>query len=308
MADQANDVQQPSIFDLLPEEERKQFAPPVAEQKSGHKPVKAKSSATPAQEVEPEEYDRDRLVYYAGHRMEVPSRTMKLEAVRAWLEETFPELSKERTEMLYDKETGHFIPMLRGHKKGHSIPTYTEHPDESLPVYHFRDRHGRVFEIRRTQTGLFAVPIKRDEQTEARFAFFVPKVPVSILTEIVQVFQFEPDCEHLVYVLWDRESGYFVHWPRQSSTVVSVEAEGYLETEERFMVMQIHSHGTMQAFFSAQDDADEVRTGLYGVIGRCNTPYPTLVCRYSCGGQYVLVNPNDVFTGEVGDVVTPQWM
>lgn len=308
MADLANDVQQPSIFDLLPEEERKQFAPPLAEQKSGHTTTKAKSSATPAQDAEPEEYDRDRLVYYAGHRMEVPSRTMKLEAVRAWLEETFPELSKERTEMLYDKETGHIIPVLRGHKKGRSIPTFTEHPNKNLPVYHFRDRYGLMFEIRRTQTGLFAVPIEQDAHTEARFALFVPKVPVSILAEIVRVFQSESDCEHLAYILWDRESGYCVHWPKQSATAVSVEAEGYEETEDRFMVMQIHSHGTMQAFFSTQDDADEVRTGLYGVVGRCNTPFPTVVCRYSCGGKYVLVNPYDVFAGEVSDVVKPQWI
>lgn len=308
MADQANEVQQPSIFDLLPEEERKQFAPPVAEQKSGHKAAKTKSPA-PVQDVEPDEYDRDRLVYYAGHRMEVPSRTVKLEAVRAWLEETFPELTKERTEMLYDKETGHIIPVLRGHKKGrNSIPIYTEHPDEILPVYHFRDQQGRVFEIRRTQTGLFAVPIEGSSHTETRFVLFVPKVPVSILAEIVQVFQSEPGCEHLAYILWDRESGYFVHWPKQSATAMSVEAEGYQEAEDRFVVMQIHSHGTMQAFFSAQDDIDEIRSGLYGVVGRCDKPFPTIVCRYSCGGKYVLVNPNDVFAEEVGDVVTPQWM
>lgn len=311
MTDTENSTQA-SIFDLLPDEERKQFTPAVTESLSSQKGAKrAKPSAAtkPVTESEPDEYDRDRLVFYAGRRLEVPGRTMKLEDVRAWLEETFPELSKERTEMLYDPETGHVVPVIRGHKKGQSpIPVYTEHPDEILPVYHFLDRHGRVFEIRYTQTGLFAAPIKGRAELGSSLMLFVPKVPCSILKDIVHVFQDDPDYEHLAYILWDRDEEYTVLWPDQQSTNVSVEAEGYMETEDRFIAMQIHSHGRLQAYFSAQDDADEVRSGLYGVVGRCDTPFPTFVCRYSCGGKYVLVNPNDLFAEDIGHVVTPKWV
>ncbi|MHB1126308.1 MAG: hypothetical protein ACYC2T_05030 [Bacillota bacterium] len=65
-------------------------------------------------------------------------------------------------------------------------------------------------------------------------------------------------------------------------------------------VMDIHSHGIHDAGFSPTDDADEIATGLYGVMGNLDTPKPRFVLRYSCGGSYREVDPRQVFEEVAG--------
>ena len=296
---------QTTIFDALPEEERNQLIPvETAKTETLVKPAqkaKSVSSVKSAEEPEPDEYEIDRVVYYAGHRKEVPSRTMKLEEVRAWLErEHFPELTKERTDMVYDKTTGHIVPVLKGHKKGAVMTVYTEHPADPIPNYYFLDEHGFVSQVRRTQTGIFSVPVQGTGSSEPSLTLFVPRIPVSILEEIVSTFRAEPDIEQLAYVVWDTDQHYSVYWPDQITSAVSVEAqEGFMETDERFIVLQIHSHGRLPAFFSRQDNADEIRTGLYGVVGLCHQAYPQMKFRMSCGGKFWNVAPEEIFSGAI---------
>ncbi|KPV45690.1 Mov34/MPN/PAD-1 family protein [Alicyclobacillus ferrooxydans] len=297
---------QTTIFDALPEEERNELVSveaPNKTQKSAKTSQQSKSvsSVKSAEEPEPEEYEIDRVVYYAGHRKEVPSRTMKLEEVRAWLErEHFPELTKERTDMVYDKTTGHIVPVLKGHKKGAQMTVFTEHPTETLPNYYFLDEYGVVSEVRRTQAGVFSIPVRGTGLSEPPVTLSVPRIPVGILEEIVRVFQTEPDVEHLAYVVWDTDHHYSVYWPEQTSSAVSVQSEeGFMETDERFIVLQVHSHGRLPAFFSRQDDSDEIRTGLYGVVGLCHQPYPEMRFRMSCGGKFWSVAPGEIFSGVI---------
>ncbi len=308
-----NNNQQTTIFDLLPEEERKEFLPPAKDVVTQAAKAATRSKATPGkpEEPEPDEYEIDRVVFYAGHRIEVPSRTMKLEEVRVMLEETFPELSKERTDMVYDKETGRIIPVLKGHKKGATTLTvYTEPPTSPVPpVYHLLDSEGHVQEVRTTQVGVFTAPITGRTQLRASFQLAVPRIPVWTLTEIVERFQAEPDIEHLAYIVYDRKAGYSVSWPAQSASSVSVIGEGFRETEECFVVAHIHSHGRLKAFWSGTDDADEIRTGWYGVVGEVERERPTMAWRFSCGGHYqkmdLLSQAESIFDGPIHPVVMP---
>ncbi len=289
---------------------------------------KAKPVTKPATEVEPDEYPIDRVVFYAGHRMAVPSRTMKKEEVRAWLEETFPELSKENTEMIYDEKTGHLVPVLKGHKKGaidmrhetepvavsaKPLMVYPHHAEPGLPRFFRIDYTGRVEEVRDTQAGRFILPLQSGMEAHlgaTPVGGFIKKenLPwpsVDLLKEIVDRFVAEPEIEHLAYVVWDNDH-YEVVWPRQIANRVSVVGEGIVETENRFIFLQIHSHGRLDAFFSGTDDQDEVRTGLYGVIGNIgrgnlgNIPHASF--RMSVGGRF-----NDLtiapFQGDVEGVV-----
>ncbi|MED3627941.1 hypothetical protein P4478_12850 [Bacillus subtilis] len=80
---------------------------------------KAKNPATKKQKAKPEEkVDTDYVVYYAGNRIPVPESNMTLEEVRGYLETDFPELSKERTQMLLDKKEKQIVPVVSGAKKG----------------------------------------------------------------------------------------------------------------------------------------------------------------------------------------------
>ena len=72
--------------------------------------------------------------------------------------------------------------------------------------------------------------------------------------------------------------------------------------DERFtLVMEIHSHNTMSAYFSADDDKDERATGLYAVVGRFDKVFPDILVRISVGGKFVQVPIEDVFGGFMGD-------
>lgn len=70
-----------------------------------------------------------------------------------------------------------------------------------------------------------------------------------------------------------------------------------------YMVMRsatshiIHSHNSMEAFFSGKDDRDERSTGLYFVLGELDHFYPTLKARIFCGDSFVPIDPAEVVEG-----------
>lgn len=271
----------------------------VATEKAREQSKKAASTA--AAKKEPDVYDKDRSVHYAGHRIEVPSREMKLEGVREMLEEQFPELSKERTEMLYDDEKGLVIPVLKGHRKGSKkrqpLAVHRDIPEnpEKRPVFLILGADG-VYEVRTTQAGSFVAKIESARPVKEGMHLSVPKIPVELLKIAVDRFKEFPRHEQLVNFIYDFGTGFYeVGIPEQEGSWTSVDARGTKETEKRFIVLQLHSHGTMRAFFSGTDDIDEVRTGLYGVIGRCHDDVPEMMLRYSCGGKYRRILPPAVF-------------
>lgn len=59
-----------------------------------------------------------RMVFYAGHRIEIPDPKLSLEDIRAQLALQFPELAKDRTTMVTDPKTGDIIPVVTAAKKG----------------------------------------------------------------------------------------------------------------------------------------------------------------------------------------------
>ena len=61
--------------------------------------------------------------------------------------------------------------------------------------------------------------------------------------------------------------------------------------------MDIHSHNSMKAVFSAIDDQDERSTRLYLVIGRLDRFFPEISARISCGGSFVPIEPGLVLEG-----------
>ena len=78
----------------------------------------AKKPAPGRKPDEPEEYDKDRVVAYAGHKHLITDRKLSLEEIRKMLEKDYPELSKDRCEMTYDDKTGIIVPVVKGSRKG----------------------------------------------------------------------------------------------------------------------------------------------------------------------------------------------
>jgi len=66
------------------------------------------------------------------------------------------------------------------------------------------------------------------------------------------------------------------------------------------VVLALHSHHTLPAFFSATDDADEQGLGLYTVVGRLLGDSPEVLVRAGAYGHWLPLPWETVFTGTRG--------
>lgn len=113
----------------------------------------------------------------------------------------------------------------------------------------------------------------------------------------------DPRNERYVAILWEsyaaQPGGYYhLHIPEQTRGRASVEYERHPNT-----VVEMHSHGSMSAFFSGTDNRDEVGLGVYGVVGGLPRA-PELNLRVGIYGHFQPVTWEDVFDG-VCPVDTP---
>ena len=166
------------------------------------------------------------------------------------------------------------------------------------PLVLFPGSSGAVYQMRKTDIGTFVAPAVLPEP-QPRFDFSLPPIPICLLYTVVNFFRAWSDkgSEVLVHVLYDPESGeYVVRVPRQTVTKTRVYAEITEPYPDQWLhVMDIHSHNTMEAVFSATDNADERETRLYAVIGRLDQPQPDITVRAACGGSFIPVALKQVF-------------
>lgn len=168
---------------------------------------------------------------------------------------------------------------------------------------------GRIYEMRKTEQGEFIAPknnVTEFQQVRAGFTPALPKIPMRLLGQIVAFFRSYmkdgEECEALAQIYWDKKAKeFFAYIPKQ--TVCKDEIEDDLrgcpyDNEERYLCYaDIHSHNSMEAFFSAEDDQDERGTGLYFVVGELDRFFPSLKARISCGGSFVAIDPAAVIEG-----------
>lgn len=170
---------------------------------------------------------------------------------------------------------------------------------DGRPVQVLAARDGRLYEIRKTPVGVFSSALdfvpELDDWGEG-FRLALPKIPAALLEEAVFAFRAALPREAVVQVLWDCEArAYRIGLPLQQAGACSVDFARALLPEHLVWVMDIHSHGRLGAYFSRTDDLDEKATGLYAVVGKVHTPFPELRVRYSCGGTYREIRPEQVF-------------
>ncbi len=163
-------------------------------------------------------------------------------------------------------------------------------------------RDGRLYEMRRTEMGSFTVPkgqVLDFSEIRAGFTPALPLIPAELMESIITFFRrfmkAGGELEALAHIYWDKErKEYTVSIPKQtvSKTEINADLRGSLLPEERYIhYADVHSHNSMPAVFSKQDDRDEKATRLYFVIGRLQNFYPDISARYSCGGVYESIDP-----------------
>ena len=212
-----------------------------------------------------------------------------LEEVRVVLEEFYPEFSKERTEMIYD-ERGFIIPVLKGSKKGITITSTRRNQN----LFMVQGRDGYRYRIEQMPYGHLEC---REDGTEADFHLSAQKIPGGLLCEIYWFFRKNPCKEAAAQIFYDDKTGmYELYFPKQRSNMCHVvfDRDMALE-EEKVLVMDIHSHGRMDAFFSSVDNHDEKGTRLFLVLGKIDSTKPACKLRAGIAGHYKELAITDVF-------------
>jgi PRTRC genetic system protein A len=96
------------------------------------------------------------------------------------------------------------------------------------------------------------------------------------------------DREQYLAITWEDE--YRLRMPGQERNGASVKYESLPSS-----VMDIHSHGRMDAFFSYTDDSDEKGLRLYMVVGRLDTLLPEVELRIGIYGYFAPISLEEVF-------------
>jgi PRTRC genetic system protein A len=129
----------------------------------------------------------------------------------------------------------------------------------------------------------------------------VPRIPASFLGTAVSFFRkiYEKfSSEVFIQFFYDKtENTYNIHCPKQTVSMASVRYDNdeIFNDKDKILVLEMHSHGNMGAFFSGTDNGDEKADRFYGVIGKITDFFPELKLRLIIGGHPAEVNAEDIF-------------
>lgn len=121
------------------------------------------------------------------------------------------------------------------------------------------------------------------------------KIPKELLIEIIgsfyRIVKRSGDEAAAQIYRKDATGEYFIYYPKQrisSAHVAYDNDENLLELrKENHLIMELHSHNTMAAFWSGTDDNNETECGLYMVIGTFGQDSATYKCRVKEDKTYI---------------------
>lgn len=184
--------------------------------------------------------------------------------------------------------------------------TLEEAKASQKPVKYIMGNDGYVYEMRSTELGDFVVKtdsVNGADSISEGLSLKIPKIPFKLLLQAVSFFrdvcdQFNND-EAMLQYWYDKETKeFFAECLDQTTNKVHVTFLRNKELEEdpnKILVMDIHSHNNMNAFFSGTDDASEQETRTYGVIGKLDKEIPEYKFRISVEGKFKEISVAEVF-------------
>ncbi len=122
----------------------------------------------------------------------------------------------------------------------------------------------------------------------------LPPVPQDFLQSILESARRHLPAEAMYQLLWDDERG---EW-RCVMPETTEATPGHVDYEDQAgAVMDLHSHGALDAFFSEADDKDEQGLRFYAVIGNVDDTNPDLLVRVGVYGHREEFPAAAVFAG-----------
>ena len=130
------------------------------------------------------------------------------------------------------------------------------------------------------------------------------KIPYSIWEEILTHFRKDTRTEAIVRILYDDTRGYYLQYPEEENATKAYVSYAFSYVPGEQVVLTIHSHNTMSAFFSKVDDADEsVGFGIYGVVGKLDLETPQMRFRVCINGDFLEIPLEQLFEIERSDLL-----
>ncbi len=152
-------------------------------------------------------------------------------------------------------------------------------------------------------------------EIEDGFVLQIPKIPYVEFEKTISFFkkvmEQKDDAEAFLQFFYDAENNkYILYCPDQNVAAASVHYLRNQEMEEKYtLVLDIHSHNSMNAFFSSVDDADEKETRFFGVIGKLDTPTPEYKFRVCMSGVYSDIDIFQIFERPFPEMPFPEeWL
>ncbi len=130
--------------------------------------------------------------------------------------------------------------------------------------------------------------------------FKLPRIPGRLLAEVLADARRELDIEVMYHFRHDPAAGWSVSRPEQAQSRVSV---GYRYTDPDQIILDLHSHHRMPAFFSPTDDRDERGGRFYGVIGHLDSDEPQLALRLGLYGHWLYNVPAGLLFDDPGPLL-----
>ena len=134
------------------------------------------------------------------------------------------------------------------------------------------------------------------------------KIPVQMLDDIVEFFKRvmkmtgtngtgHGEYEAMAHIVWNKTTkSYRVAIPKQKVAKATVTYTWDHVKEDEEVILDIHSHNTMGAFFSGTDENDDkTYAGISGVAGHLNQATPALIWRFNAYKTKMQIALEDIF-------------
>lgn len=278
----------------------------------------SKSSSSAKVEVEYIDLPCTMAFTFKPERIELTSdmfdgkETIRILDVQKMVESMYKIFTADNTEVYYVKEDNLVVVNRKSSTKGACIDkkvvsdlmSAREYVKTSAFPICYIEMGKLLFRYEKAGIGEFIVPVDKKFQVltcaNMTLTLSLPKIPRLFLEETVRMFKASPEKEMAVQIWYNKnKKEYKLVVPEvldANKVSITTVYDTCLFKKGFFVVCDIHSHNTMPAFFSSIDNADEIGTQLYGVIGNVDHDDVSVKFRVGCEGCFKELTVDEIFS------------